>query len=103
MQDGKVDIIILEDVASEDLLIGHSFGSPSSHNDLNVLSRSQMFARLVVGDAPSCNTNVGVEFLDLNASVGSSLSENGYGRCSFVLVALSESRWCGWGIYSHQI
>ena len=43
---------------------------------------------------------VGVECLDLNTSVGGSLSENGYGRCSFVLVALSESRWCGWGIYS---
>ena len=45
---------------------------------------------------------VGVESLDFNTRVGGSLSENGYGKCSFVLVALSESRWCGWGIYSHH-
>ena len=41
---------------------------------------------------------VGVECLDLNTSVGGSLSENGYGKCSFVLVALSESWWMG-GVY----
>ena len=45
---------------------------------------------------------VGLECLDLNTSVGGSLSEDGYGKRSFVLVALSESRWCGWGIYSHH-
>ena len=31
---------------------------------------------------------VGVECLDLNTSVGGSLSENGYGKCRFVLVAV---------------
>ena len=37
---------------------------------------------------------VGVECLDLNTSVGASLSENGYGRCSFVMVAPSKiERW----------
>ena len=45
---------------------------------------------------------VGVESLDLNTRVGGSLSEKGYGSVCFVLVALSESRWCGWGINSHH-
>lgn len=46
--------IVLEAVASEDLWIWHSFfGLPGSHDDLNVLSRSPLFARLVAGDAPS--------------------------------------------------
>jgi hypothetical protein len=43
---------------------------------------------------------VGLECIDLNTSVGGSLLENGYGKCSFVLVALSESRWWWRGIYS---
>lgn len=52
----KYPTIILKEFASEDLWIWHSFfGLLGSHNDLNVLSRSPLFARLVVGDAPPCN------------------------------------------------
>ncbi|RLN24092.1 putative nuclease HARBI1 [Panicum miliaceum] len=46
--------IILEAVASNDLWIWHAyFGMPGSHNDLNVLQRSPLFARLARGEAPS--------------------------------------------------
>ena len=46
---------------------------------------------------------VGVECLDLNTSVGSSLSENEWWKCRYILMALFESEW-GWrGINSlHQ-
>lgn len=51
--------IILEAVASKDLWIWHSFfGLSGSHNDLNVLSRSPLFCRLITGDAPACNYSV---------------------------------------------
>jgi len=36
---------------------------------------------------------VGMECLALNTSACGSLFENGYERCSSILVALSESRW----------
>ena len=42
--------IILEAVASKDLWIWHAFfGMPGSHNDINVLHRSPIFARLAEG------------------------------------------------------
>ena len=42
---------------------------------------------------------VGMEYLDLNTSVGGSLSENVYWKCRYVLMALSMKN--GWrGIYS---
>ena len=45
---------------------------------------------------------VGLECLDLNTSVGGSLSENERWKCSFVLVAPSESRWWWRVINSHH-
>ncbi|XP_073360077.1 uncharacterized protein [Aegilops tauschii subsp. strangulata] len=40
----KKPTIILEAVASQDLLIWHTFfGMPESHNDINVLQRSPLF------------------------------------------------------------
>jgi hypothetical protein len=55
----KDPTIILEAFVSNDLCIWHSFiGLPSSHNDLNVLSRSPLFSKLVVGDASPCNYEV---------------------------------------------
>ena len=51
--------IILDAVASQDLWIWHAyFGLPGSHNDLNVLQRSHLFARLAAGDAPPVNFEV---------------------------------------------
>jgi hypothetical protein len=48
--------IILEAVASKDLWIWHAFfGMPGSHNDINVLQRSSIFARLAEGQAPKVN------------------------------------------------
>jgi hypothetical protein len=42
----KEPIIILGAVASKDLWIWYSFfGMPGSHNDINVLQRSPIFAR----------------------------------------------------------
>ena len=48
--------IMLEAVASEDLWIWHCFFAISGTlNDINVLQRSHLFARLASGDAPACN------------------------------------------------
>lgn len=51
--------IILEAMASNDLWIWHAFfGLPGSHNDINVLERSDVFANLVEGRAPPINYSV---------------------------------------------
>jgi hypothetical protein len=51
--------IVLEAVASEDLWIWHAFfGLPGTLNDINVLQRSPLFARLISRDAPTCNYKV---------------------------------------------
>jgi hypothetical protein len=51
--------IVLEAVASQDLWIWHAFfGLPGTLNDINILNRSPLFARLVKGDAPPCNYKV---------------------------------------------
>lgn len=58
---GHVDkpTIILEAVASKDLWIWHAFfGMPGSHNDINVLHRSPLFANLAEGTAPQVNYTV---------------------------------------------
>jgi hypothetical protein len=48
--------IILEAVVVKDLWIWHAFfGLSCSPSDLNVLSRSPLFARLVAEDDPPCN------------------------------------------------
>jgi hypothetical protein len=53
--------IILEAVASHDLWIWHSFfGLRGSLSDLNVLSRSPLFSRLIKGEAPPCNYKINV-------------------------------------------
>ncbi|XP_020254476.1 uncharacterized protein LOC109831545 [Asparagus officinalis] len=45
--------IILEAVASYDLWIWHAFfGLPGSHNDINILERSNLFTELTEGRAP---------------------------------------------------
>ena len=51
--------IILEAVASQDLWIWHAFfGLPGSHNDINVLHRSHLFAKLAEGEAPQVNYTI---------------------------------------------
>ena len=51
--------IVLEAVASEDLWIWHCFfGLPGTLNDINVLQRSHLLARLASGEAPACNFTV---------------------------------------------
>ena len=51
--------IILEVVASNDLWIWHAFfGMPGSHDDINVLHWSHMFAKLAEGTAPEVNYSI---------------------------------------------
>jgi hypothetical protein len=51
--------IVLEAVASHDLWVGIVFfGFPRSLNDINVLLRSYLFAKLASGEAPACNYKV---------------------------------------------
>ena len=48
--------VVLEAVASQDLWIWHSFfGMTGSHNDINVLQLSLLFARLAEGQSSECN------------------------------------------------
>ena len=55
----KDPTIILEAVASKDLWIWHGFfGMPGSHNDINVLQRSPVFARLAEGAGPQVNYSI---------------------------------------------
>ena len=50
---------MLEAVASETLLILHCFfGFLCSLNDINVLQRSLLFARLASGDVAACNCTI---------------------------------------------
>ena len=51
--------VILEDVASQDLWICHSFfGMAGSQNDISVLQRSPVFARLAERHSPEVNFEV---------------------------------------------
>ena len=51
--------VILEAVASHNLWIWHAFfGMPGSHNDINVLHRSPLFANLAEGRAPEVNYTI---------------------------------------------
>jgi hypothetical protein len=51
--------IILEAVASNNLWIWHAFfRMPKSHNDINVLHRSLLFANLVEGTTPNVNYTI---------------------------------------------
>jgi hypothetical protein len=53
--------VVLEAVAIHDLWIWHSFfGRPVTHNDINVLQCSNVFAKLVEGHAPPVNFEVNV-------------------------------------------
>lgn len=48
-----------EVIASEDMWIWHCyFGLPISHNDINILQRSYLFAWLAASTSPPCNFTV---------------------------------------------
>jgi hypothetical protein len=51
--------VILEAMSDHDLWIWHPFlGMTYSHNDIRVLQRSILFAKLVEGHAPPCNCEI---------------------------------------------
>ncbi|XP_020188033.1 uncharacterized protein [Aegilops tauschii subsp. strangulata] len=55
----KACTVILEVVASQDFWIWHSFfGMAGSHNDINVLQRSSVFARLVEDNCLEVNVEI---------------------------------------------
>ena len=55
----KKPTMILEAVDSHDLWIWHAlFGVPGCNNDLNVLQRSHVFAKLAEGEAPEVNYTI---------------------------------------------
>jgi hypothetical protein len=81
--------IVLEAVASEDLWIWHAFfGLPGTLNDINVLQRSPLFARLVSGDAPTCNYKV----MDNEYTMGYYLTDGIYPEWATLVKSIKEKK-----------
>ena len=81
--------IVLEAVASQDLWIWHAFfGLPGTLNDINVLNRSPLFARIVKGDAPTCNYKV----MNNEYTMGYYLTDGIYPDYATLVKAIKEKR-----------
>jgi hypothetical protein len=80
--------IILEAVADKDIWIWHAFfGMPGSHNDINVLHRSSLFARLADGEAPKVNYTINNEY-----TMGYYLADGIYPSWATFVKAIPEPR-----------
>jgi hypothetical protein len=81
--------IILEAVASHDLWIWHVFfGLPGSLNDINVLHRSPLFAKISNGEAPRVNYNINGH----NYSMGYYLADDIYPSWATMVKIIPEPR-----------
>ncbi|XP_020198460.1 uncharacterized protein [Aegilops tauschii subsp. strangulata] len=79
--------IVLEAVALEDTWIWHAFfGLPGTLNDINVLNRSPLFARLVSRDAPTCNYKI----MDNEYSMGYYLTDGIYPEWATLVKSIKE-------------
>ena len=79
--------IVLEAVTSEDTWILHAFfGLPGTLNDINVLNRSPLFARLVSGVAPTCNYKI----MDNEYSMGYYLTDGIYPEWATLVKSIKE-------------
>ena len=81
--------IVLEAVASQDLWIWHAyFGLPGTLNDINVLQRSPLFARLASGDVRTCNYKV----MDNEYTIGYYLTDGIYPEWATLVKSIKEKR-----------
>jgi hypothetical protein len=79
--------IILEAVASRNLWIWHAFfGLPGSHNDINVLHRSPLFAKLAEGQASEVCFNINGH----NYNMGYYLADGIYPSCATFVKTIPE-------------
>jgi hypothetical protein len=79
--------VVLEAVASYDLWIWHAFfGMSGSHNDINVLDRSNLFAELVEGCTPAAEYVVN----GTSYSMGYYLADGIYPQWATIVQSLSQ-------------
>jgi hypothetical protein len=83
----KEPTIILEAIASKDLWISHAFFKiPSSHNDINVLQRSLIFAGLAKGQGPQVSYKIN----DNDYSMGYYLADGIYPSWAIFMKTIPE-------------
>jgi hypothetical protein len=83
----KEPTVILEAVASYDLWIWHAFfGMLGSHNDINILDQSPLFADLVEGRTPAAGFDVNGQ----HYSMGYYLADGIYPQWATIVQSISE-------------